>query len=403
MYCYLGKRFKIIAVSSLLFVSAFIFVVNLPVYALEQNFQKTSSTDLIDKASQSHAQINVLRREDPIDMDAIESLYTNDIQPLVQEVDVNNDFALDADILQAIEDMKNQVDTALAAQVVDKTIRRVFFIMALSRANKVKDEFGQLTTAELNKLWDEGFAAFDSVDGTVGQTAKVLSVDKLFILDSSDPGLNDNVIRAFINGQDAINKDSLSQDDGGSDADLTRIKVQRQIIRFTMERGFYLIVLKEVKGALEKRDDNPDGAKVNQKEGEVLHRAIASKVARDNPEGNVIIEDQLSGPLEGIVAETLIKEYSKAWMAGTIRELDGNSGAMRDGDIPKAIETAHEGILFASMFIDDLEQRLGKDLRDTVTRTFGNLILSSAKGSVDDALEQRNILREILEQYEENL
>ena len=403
MYCYLGKRFKIIAVSSLLFVSAFIFVVVLPVSALEQNFQKTSSTDLIDKASQSHAQINVLRSEDPIDMEAIESLYTNDIQLLVQEVDGNNDLTLDADILQAIDDMKNQIDTALAAQVVDKTIRRVFFITALSRTSNVKDNFNQLSTAELNKLWDEGFAAFDSVDGTVGQTAKVLSEDKLFILDSSDPGLNDNVIRAFINGQDAINKDSLSQDDGGSDADLTRIKVQRQIIRFTMERGFYLIVLKEVKGALEKRDNDPDGAKINQKEGEVLHRAIASKVLRDNPDGNVIIEDQLSGPLEGIVADILIKEYSKAWMAGTVRELDGNSGAMRDGDIQKAIETGHEGILFASMLIDDLEQRLGKDVRDTVTRTFGNLILSSAKGSVDDALEQRNIIRDILEQYEETL
>ena len=206
-------------------------------------------------------------------------------------------------------------------------------------------------------------------------------------------------LKAFINGQDAINKDADDEDDGIEDGDLTRIKVQRQIIRFTMERAFYLVVLKEVKVALEKMGSDPDGALVNLKEGEVYHRAIAEKVSKDNEPGNKIIEAQLTGSLADISAGIIIKEYSKAWLNGTIRELDGNSGAMTDGDTQKAIETAHEDRLFAEMMIDDLGQRLGKTDRDIVTKSFGDLILASSKGAETSALTLRETIRDILEEY----
>lgn len=371
--------------------------------ALEMEFEKTSATETIDNAASAHSEINVLRREDPVNIDQIESLYVSNIQALVQEVDTANELTLDADIVQAIDDIRNSVDVPLAAQVIDKTIRRVFFIIALANANDVKNEFNSLGADELNGLWDKGFAAFDAIDGTINQSAYNISEDGLSLVDIGNAGLADNVTRAFINGQNAINKDSDDSDEGADDGDLTRIKVQRQIVRFTMERGMYLIVLKEVKAAMERIADDPDGAAVAQKEAILFHKAIAAKVSRDNEEGNAVIEAQLAGPIEDYVVETLIKEYSKAWCNGTERELDGNSGAMGSGDIQKAIETAHEGILFAEMMIDDLEQRLGKESRDVVTKAFGDLKLASANGFASDALEQREIVREILDEYEEKL
>lgn len=399
--------FRYINISKFFVGIVFISIVNgltvLPAMSLELGFEKTTATDVIDDAADAHAQINTLRKQTPIDIAAIESLYLDKIQALVKEADTANSLALDTDILKAIDDIRNQIDAPLAAQVLDKTIRRVFLIIAMDRSNKVKSDFNSKTAEELNKVWDEGFAAFDAIDGTIGQKTKILSEDRLLIIDGKDPGLNDNVIRAFINGQDAVNKDSGEMDEGVGDGDLTRIKVQRQIVRFTMERGFYLIVLKEIQDVLKKRDSDPIGARVNQKEGEVFHTAIASKVKKDNDAGNSIIEAQLKGPLEGIVAEVLIKEYSKAWMNGTIRELDANSGAMGSGDVQKAVETAYEGILFANMMIDDLEQRLGKTNRDMVTKAFGDLILASAKGSMDEALAQREIIRDILEEYGKGL
>ncbi len=386
-----------------LFIVAILSVCAKPAISLEFDFERSGLTSEIDTASDSHSQINTLRRVDPVDIDTIDSLYVNDIQPLVQEVDLVHTFTLDADIVQAIDDVRNGTDISLAVQVIDKTIQRVFLLIALDRAGEVKDGFNEKTTEELNMLWDESFAAFDAVDGTINQSARALSEDGLFIVDVGNAGLDDDVTRAFINGQDAISRDSVDLDDGAADGDLTSIKVQRQIVRFSMERGFYLVVLKEIKSLLEKLEENPDGAKVNQKEGEVYHRAIASKVARDNEAGNSIIEAQLSGPLEDIVADTIIREYSKAWLNGTIRELDGNSGAMADGDIQKAIETAHEGILFANMMIEDLEQRLDKTKRDTVTKAFGDLKLASANGFKERSLELRETIRAILAEYAETL
>lgn len=403
MYRYRRESSLFVVFGLVMFVVGFC-LTSQTVMALEIGFERTSTTDQIDKAAASHSEINTLRKLDTIDMDAIDALYVADIQALVQVVDADNGLTLDADIIQAMDDMRNEIDTSLAAQVLDKSIRRMFHLMAMDRISTVKGSaFNEQSADALNVLWDEGFAAFAAIDGTIGQTARVLSNDKLLIEDSVDPGLNDNVVRAFINGQDAINKDADDSDEGAADGDLTRIKVQRQIIRFTMERGFYLVVLKEIKGVLEKRDSNPDGARKNQKEGEVFHTAIADKVNKDNPDGNAIIEAQLTGPLEDVVADTLVREYSKAWVNGTIRELDGNSGAMADDNIQKAVETAHEGILFANMMIDDLEQRLTKDDRDTVTRSFGDLILASAKGSKAEALALRETIRGILADYIETL
>lgn len=366
---------------------------------LELEFVKSGPTEAIDNAGASFKQIGILRKQNPIDIDAIESLYINDIQVLVNEVDTANKLTLDSDIVQAINDIRNNNETSFAVQTLDKTLQRVFLITAFNRANSVKSNFNIEETNELNRLWDEGFAAFNVISGTINQLNRILSDDGALIVDSVNSGLAVNVLKAFINGQDAINKDADDEDDGIQDGDLTRIKVQRQIIRFTMERAFYLVVLKEVKGALEKMGSEPDGALVNLKEGEVYHRAIAEKVSKDNEPGNKIIEAQLTGGLADISANTIIKEYSKAWLNGTIRELDGNSGAMADGDTQKAIETGHEGRLFAEMMIDDLGQRLGKTDRDIVTKSFGDLILASAKGIENDASTLRETISDILEEY----
>ena len=90
-----------------------------------------SSAELIQSGVTAYQTIGTLRRETPINGDAIAAAYTGDLQALVQEIDEANVLELHNDIQGAINDIKNGKAPKLAAQVVDKTLQRVFYQIIL--------------------------------------------------------------------------------------------------------------------------------------------------------------------------------------------------------------------------------------------------------------------------------
>ena len=102
----------------------------------------------IASAASSFQTVSTLRKQNPIDVDALMQEYETVLQPLAQQVDTQFALHLDSDILAAIEDIRNDNEPKLAAQVIDKTLQRVFFQTILKRITAVHDEFDKNTTAE---------------------------------------------------------------------------------------------------------------------------------------------------------------------------------------------------------------------------------------------------------------
>ncbi len=89
-------------------------------------YTKTSSTKTMDAAVASYQEIDALRRKVPIDAAAIASAYEGELQDLTKEVDTENTLTLDGDILAAIEDIKNNNEPDLAAQVIARPCNECF-------------------------------------------------------------------------------------------------------------------------------------------------------------------------------------------------------------------------------------------------------------------------------------
>lgn len=85
-----------------------------------------SNVVAIEAAVTAYKTIGALRKESLINGDAIAAAYAGALQTLAQEVDTANTLNLDSDILAAIDEVKSGNEPSLAAQVIDKTLQRVF-------------------------------------------------------------------------------------------------------------------------------------------------------------------------------------------------------------------------------------------------------------------------------------
>ncbi|MCF6154494.1 MAG: carboxypeptidase regulatory-like domain-containing protein [Candidatus Brocadia sp.] len=318
------------------------------------NYTKTTDTKTMDAAVASYNEIGVLRRQVPVDGDAIASAYEGELQDLTKEVDTENTLTLDSDILAAIEDIKNNNEPDLAAQVIDKTLQRVFYLAILERITAARDNFHDAKKSDLKFLWDEAYSAYQPITGTADRENKVLTEDRTSIETGSNPNLEDQILVAFIRGQKALDRKDHDEDE-------ITLGIQRQVIRLSLIRAFYIAVLREVEGVLNNRDSNPEKALVNQKEGEVYYRIIEEFVSRDNPEGNEIIKSQLAGDLADVNADTMVSELSKGFIGRVRGELESNASALNANNRGDAMITAEEALLYTEVFLEDLELLLGID------------------------------------------
>ncbi len=360
------------------------------------SYSKTSDTGTIDAAVSAFSEIGTLRREDPMDGNAIASAYEGELQDLTKEMDAEYNLSMDSDISDAIENIKNDVDKKLAAQVIDKTLQRVFYLYVLERITHVRDEFNDEDSSELIQDWDKAYAAYQPLEGTANRDNKVITSDRTNIDTGSNPNLEDQITVAFIRGKNALEKNNPGEDE-------IAIGVQRQVIRLSLVRAFYIAVLREVEAILDNRDTDTDKALEVQKEGEVYYRIIEEFVSRDNSTGSETIKSQLTGDLSGVDADTIVSELSKGFIGRVEGELELNESALGEGDRLDAVVTAEEALLYSRVFLEDLEIRLGFDERVEIEEAIQDLRDASDSKNKGKANTASQTIRDILDNYENEL
>lgn len=357
--------------------------------------ETTVAEDAIDPAVLSFQTIGELRQQNPIDGDALLQEYTGDLQALTQQVDAEFALTLDSDVLAAIEDVKSNTEQKLAVQVIDKTLQRVFFQTILERITSVRDDFDDKTTAELVSEWNEATAAFEAIRGTAARDNKILTTNRQTIETGNNPGLDVQITDALTRGRTALNKDNAAEDK-------IAIGIERQNIRLSLARAYYIGVLREVEGIISNRDRELEEALEKQKEGEIFYRIIESFVARDNPAGNILIKSQLTGNVADVVADEIVSELSKGFIGRVKAELDANEESVGN-DREKAKIVAEEALLYANVFVDDLELRLGSATRNDLDNALNNLKVASNDDDTSQAGDARQTITGILENYENEL
>lgn len=366
------------------------FTLNFSAYA------KTNNTDTIDAAVSAYSEIGTLRKAEPIDGDAIASAYEGELQDLVKEMDTENSLTLDSDITGAIEDIKNDNEPKLAAQVIDKTLQRVFYLAVLENITHARDDFDEDDASELSTYWDNAYAAYQALVGTADRENKVLTADRTNIDTGSNPNLEDQITVAFIRGQNALNKNNPDEDE-------IAVGIQRQVIRLSLVRAFYIAVLREVEAILDNRDSDTEKASEVQKEGEVYYRILEEFVSGDNPTGNETIKSQLTGEPSDVTADTIVSELSKGFIGRVEGELEENEEALSENNRGDAMIIAEEALLYSNVFLEDLELRLGESEEEKMEDALHDLMDASDKLNTSDADTARQTITTVIDSYENEL
>lgn len=357
--------------------------------------ETSSNIHAIETAVTAFKTIGTLRKESPINADAITHAYTGALQTLTQEVDTANALSLDSDILAAIDAIKKDREPELAGQVIDKTLQRVFYQNIWNRITAIRDQFNEATSAALIQMLDESVAAFQAITGTVARANQVLTADRQSIEEGSNPGLDIQFNESIARIRSALNKSNPTED-------FATVAVERYVTRMTLARAYYIAVLREVAGAIEHRNTDLEETRKEQKEGEIFYRIIESLIARDNPTGNLLIKAQLTGNATGIAADKIVSELSKGLIGRVKGEMNGqeeNIGVNR----VQAMAEASGAMSFAKILLPDIELRLGASVRSNLETALSNLQSASSENSVSKSVEAREAISTILTNYENEL
>lgn len=190
------------------------------------SYTKTADTSTIDAAVSDFKEIGSLRKDSPMDGNAIATAYEGELQDLTKEMDSEYGLSLDSDVTDAIEDIKDDtkadIDKKLAGQVIDKTLQRVFYLYVMERITHVRDEFDDEDSSDLIQDWDHAYAAYVPLEGTADRDNKVITSDRTNIDTGSNPNLEDQILVAFIRGKEALQKKDPTEDE-------ITVGVQRQL------------------------------------------------------------------------------------------------------------------------------------------------------------------------------
>lgn len=354
-----------------------------------------SDKTAIESAVTAFQTIGTLRKQSPIDGEAIAVAYAGTLQTLVQEVDTANSLSLDSDILAAIDNIKVDNESKLAAQVIDKTLQRVFYQIIWNRITAIRDQFMTATSTVLIQSLDESEAAFKAITGTVAKANQILTVDRHSIEESFNPGLDILVNESFARIRTALNKNNPEED-------FANFGVERYVVRMSLARAYYIAVLREVGGVIESRESDPEEAAIEQKEGEIFYRIIESLIARDNPMGSMRIQEQLTGNPTKIVADEIVSELSKGLIGRVQGEMNGQAESIGK-DRAHAMAEASGAVEFAKIILPDLEVRLGATERSNLEVALNDLQSASSQNSVSKSEAARSTISAILANYENEL
>ena len=349
--------------------------------SIVSEYQPTTSTPFVDAAVSAFQTVGQLRRQDPVDGQAILDAYSGELQQLTQIVDSIYLSSMDSDILGAINDINNGQPVALAVQVIDKTLQRVFALTIYNRVVFVLDRFDDLTVPQMELEWDRAYSAFLAVEGTAARENKVLTADRQSVESGSNPRLDSRITLALIDGKAAINNAAIDQ-----------LALEREKIIGPLVRGFFIGVLREIEGIVENRDRDLDEALEKQVEGIYFYRIVAPALAVNTPSSHAFVQSQLDGNVFDVNADRMVSEISKGLIAVVNTQLS-QFDQLLNTNLTQARQAAEIITLYSQIFLPDLELRLDATRRVKFENALQDLTEASENGDqakADTALQTIN-------------
>lgn len=303
-------------------------------------------------------------------------------------------LSVDSDVLSAINSIKNQIDVPLAAQIIDKSLQRVFAIAVYDRTTLVVNQFDNLSADQLILEWDRAYSAFQAISGTASRLNKVLTSDKKSLQDGRDPDLDYQILQAFEYGKQALAKTS--------EENHLDVSIAREGIVVPLVRTYLIGVLREVEGIIGNRDADVADAREAQVEGEYFYRIIEGFIAQDNPSGSNRIKAQLIGDLATVSADEIVSDISKG-MIGQINRSINQIAATFSTDKSQALIAVEAIDLYASSFLPDLELRLDTLRRVKIENAIRNLKHAIQTTDSERAVAAKAVIDDVLSQYQGQL
>ncbi len=357
-------------------------------------YEVVQHTAIVENALASYQAIDALRNQAPIDADAIAAKYAGDLQQLTQLVDQVYGQALDQDVSAAIAQAKSGNQIALALQVIDKSLQKMFALVVYNRVTLALDQFDHLPADALALEWDRAYTAYSAIAKTANKEDKVLSSDKQSIVSGSDADLDYQITAAFVQGKRAFDKTDAE--------DAQTLALARENIVIPLVRSFLIGVLREVQGIIEHRTADIGEAREAQVEAEYFYRIVEGFIAQDNPSGSNQIKAQFIGDLSNVVAGRIVSEISRGILGQverSIHQIEANFIA----DKNQAALALERLSLYTGIFLADLGLRLNASKRASLENAIRDLKDAINTGNTARAIALRSIMTGILAEYESKL
>ncbi|GAB6098752.1 hypothetical protein JCM16358_06310 [Halanaerocella petrolearia] len=289
----------------------------------------------------------------------IERLYDGILKNMVEARDEEFGTTMNQYIKAAFNGAKNGQNPQVAAQIVDKTLKRAFYLTVQHELIEAVEEFSNKEEAH-HKL-DEAIVYYEPIAGTAKKR---------------DQGLHEDILSGMRTARQAIKNNNLS-----------KLKIADQIIDKTIIKVFYASVLHEAEEVEEYVTENSDKAKVKQIEGLVYYQGIKGIVKANNKLGNLIIEPMLSKDIANVDYGVILKELNRGFVPKVIHyleEVEENWGTN------KALVEAWEALLYYNVFATDVEAKLGTESASELLsnlRSYVQAVKKEDKSTVDKLAE----------------
>ena len=245
----------------------------------------TQSSPTAEKVT-AFQNIERIRTGNRLDFQAMGEIYNSSLKGFAAEYDRTFGEKMDVIIKEAIRNGKADKYPKVQAQIVSKTLQKVFFLA-------IQDELKQAAKLDVaaTEHWENAKGYYEAIKPTVLRRGEWMEAGSLY---------DEEIQEVFSNSREAIEKKDAKQFDS-----------QRKMLNDKLMRIFALSVLYEVEGLIENRAIY-EQAKVKQAEAATYYKIIEKEVKKNNPSGHEIIHYQLNADPTADVDFDVIKRELQA-------------------------------------------------------------------------------------------
>ena len=236
----------------------------------------------IDRKVSAFKNVEQIRTEDNFDFREIEEIYNSRLQAFALKYDKVLGEEMNVIIEKAIRDGKVSKYPKVQAQIISKTLQKIFFLA-------LQDELEQSRKLDNTAATHQGNASgyYEAIRPTALRRGDWLGVDTLY---------DEEIQQVFGKAKEAIEK-----------KDSEKFVSQKKILTDKLMRIFALSVLYEVEGMVENRAIY-EQFQIKQAEASTYYKTIEEEVKKNNPSGHEIIHYQLNVNPEYADFEAIKKE-----------------------------------------------------------------------------------------------